>query len=98
MNISAGIIVTEYQTFNVVVSSSVIMLNFGVLYLLHSLEIKDAFGISLSFVLPFIGIIEVIMSIMMPADWHDNIWLILLFGLIAFQVLMVFAVNLNSKV
>lgn len=97
INVLAGLIFKDYQWENVGFSSAVLVCNSLFLYLVGSINLKDSFKISLSFILPLLGIIELILAIIAPASLSDNMYLMGIIGLVAFQAITFLLVNLVSK-
>lgn len=98
INIVAGYLLTSYDTPKVVSSSTVLVLNAVFLMVIQSAKLKNAFRVSLNFLFPVIGIIEFCLCFFVPANWTDNYAAIALFVMLAFQILIIAAVKINSKV
>lgn len=96
VNIVAGYIITAYDTPKVVSSSIVIVLNAILIYALQSMNLKDAFSISLSILFSLFMIVEFCVSLYIPATWTDNYAFIVLLSMFALQILMLGAVKINS--
>lgn len=76
VNVLCGCVLSAYSTFNCAVTSGVILLNMMMLYLVSTIELKDAFRISLSCLFPIMAIIEFLMGLFSPERFEDN-WFII---------------------
>lgn len=96
-NVLAGLIFKGYEWQNVGFSSIVLIANFLFVILLQTINLKDAFKITLSFFLPFMGIIELILAILAPVEFYDNVYLMGIIGLIVFQIFVFLVINVVSQ-
>ena len=97
INVLAKLIFKDYQWENVGFSSAVLVFNSLFLYLAGTVSLKDSFKISLSFILLLLGIIELILAIIAPASFSDNMYLMGVIGLVAFQLITFLLVYLVSQ-
>lgn len=88
LNILFGLILTEYQTFNVCVNSGVIMINTALLLALEKLKPKDAFSISLSVFIIILGFIQFILGLVSPPSFVDNWHLITMIIITVFEIIL----------
>ena len=97
VNVLAGLIFNGYEWQNVGISSIVLIANFLFIFMLQTMNLKDAFKIALSFILPFMGIVELILAILAPAGFSDNVYLMGIIGLVASQILVFLIINVVSQ-
>lgn len=97
VNVLAGLIFKGYEWENVGFSSIVLIANFLFVIVLQTINLKDAFKITLSFFLPFMGIIELILAILAPVEFYDNVYLMGIIGLVVFQILVFLIINVVSQ-
>lgn len=97
INVLVGLIFKDYQWENVGFSSAVLLFNSLFLHIIGTVNLKDSFKISLFFILPLLGIIELILAIIAPTSFSNNIYLMGIIGIIAFQIIIFLLVNLVSQ-
>ena len=88
-----GLILTAYQSVNVYLNSTVILLCGIVLWIVSSTHLKDAFKISLTCLFAFIGIIEYILGFFAPTEWSNNWFAILVITVFAIEIIFVLLTN-----
>ncbi len=91
INILAGLILKDYHIENVIMSTSVLMVNALLLWWVAQSNMKDAFKVSYHIIFPVLGLIEFILAIVAPSQWENNFYFIGIILCLAFQVIMVFA-------
>lgn len=96
-NILTGLVITSYQSFNVFVTSIVIITTTFLVYLLKCLALKDAFYISLTTIFSIIGLTAFSLGIFTPQRFVNNWYLIVIFLLMAFEGITLLIVNQISK-
>lgn len=96
-NLLAGFVLTGYQWQNVGYSSFVLLCNFLFVLAIQNSRLKDAFKVSLSFVLPLIGVIEFVLAVMAAPVLSDNISLMVVAFLLVFQFLVFLFLNMVSQ-
>ncbi len=97
LNILLGLLLSSFKPFNIVFTSLIILLTGGLIYLLQSIKLKDAFAISLSFLFATIGLIEYILAIISPEYIPDNGYIIATIVLLAIESIILLICNLTSK-
>lgn len=85
VNILCGMVLSCYSAFNCGVTSGVIVLNMGILYLVSTINLKDAFRISLNCLFPIIAAVEFIIGLFAPEQFEDNVFLIFLLLALLFE-------------
>ena len=91
VNLLAGVIIKEYLTENIIMSSCILLLNAILLWLVANSKMRDAFKVSYHILFPFICIIEIILAIIAPNKWEDNFFVIGIVCCVAFQFILLFA-------
>lgn len=96
-NILIGLIVSSYETFNVCLTSVVIIATTLLLGWLSSSNLKDAFKISLTVLFSFLGLVEFVLGLVAPSQFEDNWYLVVIIVLIIIESLFVISSSLASK-
>ena len=94
VNAIIGLIVSAYQPTNVIINSIVLLLNGVVLWALYTINIKDAFRISLTWLFSVIGIAEYLLGFVAPNELENNWFAILVIVLLVFEIAVIYIVNL----
>lgn len=97
VNILIGLILTAYPLFNMVLNSIIILLALGLTSWVNRREINQAFFISLSFIIPAMTFLELLVGILSPSRFQNNWGLIIIILLVAFEILLTAAVVKRSK-
>ena len=97
VNILCGFLISSYEPFNIGFSSLIIVITGGLIYLLQSIKMKDAFVISLTFLFAFLGLVEFILSVISPNNVQDNGYIITTVVLLVAQAIILVICNLTSK-
>lgn len=98
INIAAGLILSCYPPFNMVLNCVVLCAALGIAYWTDKKEILPAYKFSLAFIVPAITIIELIIGIFSPSRFQDNWGIIAIFCCLAFQFLLTYTViRISSK-
>ena len=97
MNLLFGVILSSYDIFNIVVSSTVIVATGVLLYVADSIHLKDGFKVSLMLLFAMVGVIEFILSLIATNHFTDNWWLILAIGLMAAEIILLIITNSISN-
>lgn len=91
VNILAGIILKDYQTINVVMTSCVLIMNSFLLWFVGNSDMKDAFKVSLYTLFPLFCIIEFILALLTPKNWENNYYIVGMICCMAIQIILLFA-------
>lgn len=86
LNTICGLVFTGYSAFNYISSDIVILVNTILLYYISNIKIRDAFKISFSFVLPFLGLISFILASIMKNEFKDNFLFMCILIITTFQI------------
>lgn len=76
VNLLFGLILSMYSSFNIWVSSFVIVINTCLLYSLNTIKLRDGFKIALSFLFIFGALIEFILALVITNQLKDNLCLL----------------------
>ena len=97
VNIVLGTVLSAYQTTNVILNSFVILLTGIMLWILSSVQLKDAFKYSLSILFGIIGCSEYIVGFFAPSEWHHNWFAIVVIAIISIEIIILTLVNYVSN-
>lgn len=97
VNVLAGLIISAYEPFNVCFSSFAIVVTTILLCLLNTVQLKDAFRISLAFLFSFCGLVEFILGCVCHPSFTDNGCLIVALLMVVGEVAILLLCNLTSK-
>ena len=90
VNLLLGLILSSFDIFNVCVSSAVIVVTTGLLYLINAMRMKDGYKVSLFLLLSLFGMVEYGLSLFAPSQFTDNWWLIVIILLTAMEAILLF--------
>jgi hypothetical protein len=97
LNSLIGLIISSYSTFNWLTNDIILLINTILLSLIANSKQKDGFKISFSFILPIIGLIQLILGMKMVNHLEDNYKLIFIICLFIIQLLFVLFGKIFSK-
>lgn len=97
VNLLAGLLLSGFESFNIVFTSIVIALTGGLVYLLRLVPMKDAFVVSLSFLFILLGLVEYILGILSPDRFEDNGFLLGTVFLLAIEGILLTICSITSK-
>ena len=99
LNIIVGLLLSAYPIFNICLNSIVIIVFTLMLLSLHKVNLRDAFKVSLTFVVAFAGTIEYIIGFLSKNELADNYIIITDVALCTICVLLIMLANfISSKV
>lgn len=98
INALAGFIFTEYHWQNVVFSSLVIISNSIFLMTLCMSKLKTALKVSLSFILPILGLMEFVLAIISPCSLENNGYIMGIVMLLVIQIIILTIIRITSKI
>ncbi len=100
LNILVGLIVTTFRPFNVAISTLVIISTTVMRLAVGKwIRMKDAFKVSLSLIIPAIGILQYLLAVFMPSHTEDNWCLAAILLLVAAEAILVFTSNnISNKI
>lgn len=96
INIVAGIILSFYPLFNMLINCAVLCIALIFSYWCNKKEMESAFRMSLAFILPTYTIIELIIGCFAPSHFQDNWGIIAILCCMAFEFLLTFSVIRKS--
>lgn len=97
LNLAVWTIVSSYPLFKMFMIELIIGFNLILTYGSIKSNSKEAFKISLSFILPIFSFIEIIIGIVSPNRLYDNYLLILILGLIFFEFVLTYSTIVISN-
>lgn len=98
INIVAGLILSCYPQFNMILNCVVLCAALGFAYWTNKKEILPAYKFSLAFIVPTITLVELIIGIFSPSQLQDNWGIIAILCCFAFQFLLTYSViRISSK-
>lgn len=92
-----GLLLTDYEGFNVLLSSGIITLSGVFMGLIGALPLREGFQSSLYVLYPILGFVELILSQFSPDRLTDNWVFVVLLSMVAFQLIFLFVVHVISK-
>lgn len=96
-NLAFGLVIESFESFNLLMSSGVILFTFGILLTTEFIKMKDAYKISLHLINCICGIIEYIITLVAKQDMQDNWFYVALIIIVAFQLILITTTNVTSK-
>ena len=85
VNSFIGLILTDYQTYNWILSDAIIIVNTLLLQYISRSEINDGFKVSMTLIFPIIGLISFLMSLNLEEKFENNISFIGILILVSLQ-------------
>lgn len=98
VNVTAGLTMSIYPLFNMIVNTVVIAITTLLTILSTSEALKMGFRVSLPFVMSFVGLVQLILGCVMPPMITDNWCLLLTTILLVFEVLLLIIAKSVSKI
>ena len=89
--------ISSLGIFSAIVSSLIIIATIALFLFVYKTQLKDGFKISLCILLPFVGLIQYFLSLVMPPRLTDNWALIIIILLLALEVVFVTVVHYVSN-
>lgn len=96
-NLLFGLILSFYGWYNIAMSSLVIIGTGVLLYLIHTINLKDGYKVSMSILFAVAGCIEFVLSLIAPNRFTDNWWLVIVILLIVFEAIMLIVTSTVSN-
>lgn len=96
-NLAFGLVIESFESFNLLMSSGVILFTFGILLTTEFIKMKDAYKISLHLINCICGIIEYIITLVAKQDMQNNWFYVALIIIVAFQLILITTTNVTSK-
>ena len=97
VNILAGLIMSAYESFNIVATSAIILITMGLLYATTVIQLKDAFRVSLCMIFAFVGLILFLLMLFSPHQIQDNWAMIVALVLIIIEIIVLYIAHGVSK-
>ena len=96
-NILAGWLLSCYSSFNMWFATVVILITSALLYCVHISHIKDAFKVSLTILLPIMGLIKLLLGVFSPNHIQDNWCVIVCIIISLLEILILVIIDKTSK-
>ena len=96
-NVLAGMLLSTFDTFNVVTTSLIILLTAGLLYTTTVIQLKDALRVSLSIIFALVGIVLYLLLLFAPHHIQDNWAIVVTILLIIIEIIMLYLAHWISK-
>lgn len=93
VNSIIGLIFNSYTTFKWMSSDVIILINTFFLYYISKSKIHDGFKVSLTFILPILGLISYFLSFLLENTIENNLILSILIFIISIQFLLIVITN-----
>lgn len=98
LNVLLGLMLSSYQSFNMLLNCGVIILNTLLLLWIGEMELKDGFKVSFNVLFPLVSLIEVFVVTFAPQRWEDNGALLFVVLMLAFQIILIIISHYTSKI
>lgn len=97
LNILLGVGIQDYEPYNVILSSSVLVGNLIIVLVLLNLRLKDAFKVSLCTLFPVMTVTEFVLAVLAPYSFYDNWFIISIMALLSLQIILLLVTTVISK-
>jgi len=97
VNIALGLILTHFNTFNVVLSCVSIILTTFFLFAVNIIHLKDGYRSSFMFLFTLFGIIQYVLSVLSSNQFKDNWYLIGIIMIAVIEIILLIVSNTVSK-
>lgn len=97
LNILIGLIVSSYSTFNVCLTSGIILISFALIEALKYSKLRDAFRISLTFIFAFLMIVCLVLGVLSPDSFKDNGYIIAIISILVIEVVILLTTSFISQ-
>lgn len=96
-NILLGAILTSVDAYNVVISSSIIGVTGLFLCVINTINLKDAYKVSLITLFSILGLLEYVTSFFATERKADNWWLVFVVFVTTFEAVVLIITNIFSN-
>lgn len=97
LNILVGLLLSDFNPFNIAYTSVIVLLTGGTLFLLRIIPMKDAFVVSLSFLFIFLGLIGYVFGLLSPERIHNNGYILGTAAIFAMEGIIIAICSIVSK-
>lgn len=87
LNTLIGLVISKYSQFNYLMVNFNLLISTILIYLFSNSNISDGYKSGLTVIFTITGLIKVICSIVAPQNFHDNLFIVVVLGLISFEAL-----------
>ncbi len=98
LNVLIGLLVSSYPTFNICLTSGIIVISFALIESLKYSKLRDAFRISLTFLFAFLLIVCFILGVLSPETFKDNGYIIAIIIILVFEVIILLSARFVSQI
>jgi K+ transporter len=91
LNTFTGLIVSSYAPFNFLLADLGIALSTGIMYFTASGSLPTGYKVGLTGLFSFLSIVQVVLIVIAPQEWENNMLLVAAFGIFVFEVLCITA-------
>lgn len=96
-NLAFGLVLDSFETYNLLMSSSVIAFTTAILISVEIIRMKDGFKIPLYVINSICGIAEYIIALVAKNNMSNNWFYVALIVIVAFQLVLLITTNITSK-
>ena len=96
-NLLAGLLLSSFGGVNLAISTLAIVITVILILLVQNMRFRNGFKVSLSFILPVIGLVQYLLAVIMPCRIEDNGYLIVAVALLIVEVIILIATNQTSN-
>ena len=96
-NLLFGSMISIYPSFNMLLNCGVIVATTVLLYAVGQIALKDGFKITLSFLFGILGFIIFLLGLFAPQRYEDNLALMAIMLIVAFEAIVLTITYLISK-
>lgn len=87
LNTLIGLMISTYSPFNYLMANLSILISTVLIYLFSNSNISDGYKIGFTVLFTITGLTKLVCSIIAPQHFQDNLLLIIVLGLISFEIL-----------
>lgn len=97
VNILAGLLLSNYHTFNILATSLVVALTTLFMYITEYITMKDAFRVSLPFLFAFLGVVMFLLMLFSKPQLQDNWRVIVSLVILLVETVVLYITHKVSK-
>ncbi len=85
-NLLVGLLLSAYSSFNLLLTTAILLLNAALIYTVNSIRVSDAIKVSFTLLLCLSGLIKFLLGLVAPGHPQDNWCLIACIVITVFEV------------
>ena len=97
VNITAGLLLSSYHTFNMLATSVVVLFTAALMYISESITMKDAFRVSLPFIFATLGIVMFLLMLFSMHHIRDNWCVIVSLVILLIETVILYVIHRVGK-